>query len=164
MPGARFPNLSTALAGAHHVDVIAVHSTSTLREFIARMMSYEPGWVVFLYRVRKLFVTLLGMHQESVPRAPHWRSDQVPMQPGQPASFFTVRSSTEEDLCVVDAEARHLRATLCVVRELDQFSLVTIVHYRHWTGPIYFNVIRPFHHLVVRGMARAGASVLASSG
>ena len=33
---------------------------------------------------------------------------------------------------------------------------LTVVHYKHWTGPVYFNVIRPFHHLVVRQMARAG--------
>ncbi|NQY75258.1 MAG: DUF2867 domain-containing protein [Candidatus Margulisbacteria bacterium] len=26
----------------------------------------------------------------------------------------------------------------------------------HWTGPIYFNLIRPIHHLVVTKMAKAG--------
>jgi hypothetical protein len=35
--------------------------------------------------------------------------------------------------------------------------VVTIVHYKHWTGRLYFNVIRPVHHFVVSGMARAGA-------
>ncbi|MGE6761631.1 DUF2867 domain-containing protein [Corallococcus interemptor] len=30
-------------------------------------------------------------------------------------------------------------------------------HYRNWAGPVYFNVIRPFHHLVVARMARHGA-------
>jgi hypothetical protein len=33
---------------------------------------------------------------------------------------------------------------------------ITIVFYKHWTGPVYFNLIRPFHHLVVARMARHG--------
>jgi hypothetical protein len=39
----------------------------------------------------------------------------------------------------------------------NRFLVVTIVHYRHWTGPVYFNVIRPFHHIVVWQMMKAGA-------
>ncbi|WP_422698682.1 DUF2867 domain-containing protein [Desulfosarcina cetonica] len=31
------------------------------------------------------------------------------------------------------------------------------MRYRNWTGPVYFNLIRPFHHLVVREMMKAGA-------
>ncbi|HKU40529.1 MAG TPA: DUF2867 domain-containing protein [Polyangiales bacterium] len=152
--------LTPLLAGADHVDVQAVSSQRGLREFIAGMMSYQPGWMSFLYKLRKLFVAMLGMRQDAVPSAPSWRPADVPMRPGEPASFFTVRASEEDRLWVVDAEERHLRATLAVVRAAQRFSLVTIVHYRHWTGPIYFNVIRPFHHLVIRGMARAGAATL----
>lgn len=159
----QFPMLASVLAGANHVDVQAVRSEVGLREFIAGMMRYQPGWVSFLYRVRKLVVALLGMRQEGVPSAPSWSPEDVPMRSGESASFFTVRASEEDRLWVVDAEERHLRATLAVVRAAEQFSLVTIVHYRHWTGPIYFNVIRPFHHLVLRGMARAGAAPSRSS-
>ena len=154
----RFPMLGAQLRDADHIDVHSVPAHVPLRQFIAGMMSYEPDWMLFLYRIRKLFVALLGMRQDGVPRSPRWRPEDVPMEPGQPASFFTVRASDEDRLWVVDAEERHLRATLCVVRAAEGFSLVTIVHYRHWTGPIYFNVIRPFHHLVVAGMARAGAA------
>lgn len=31
---------------------------------------------------------------------------------------------------------------------------ITTVYYKHWTGPVYFNLIRPFHHLVVSRMAQ----------
>lgn len=153
----RFPMLAPVLAGADHVDVHAAHSGAELREFIASMMSYQPGWVSFLYGVRKWFVALLGMRQEGIPRAPRWRPENVPMRPGETASFFTVRASEEDRYWLVDIEERHLRAALSVVRDAQLYSIVTIVHYRHWTGRLYFNVIRPFHHLVVRGMARAGS-------
>jgi hypothetical protein len=42
---------------------------------------------------------------------------------------------------------------------INRYYIVTIVHYLHWTGPVYFNLIRPFHHLVVARMARAGALI-----
>jgi hypothetical protein len=33
-----------------------------------------------------------------------------------------------------------------------RFHNITVVKYHRWTGPLYFKVIRPFHHLVVRSM------------
>lgn len=55
----------------------------------------------------------------------------------------------------------HLTAHLGVASEplaggMTRFHVLTIVHYHNWAGPVYFNVIRPFHHLVVGGMAQAG--------
>ncbi|MBC7815075.1 MAG: DUF2867 domain-containing protein, partial [Burkholderiales bacterium] len=55
----------------------------------------------------------------------------------------------------------HLSAMLGVAVEplsgdQKRFHVVTVVYYHNWAGPLYFNVIRPFHHLVVSSMARAG--------
>ena len=38
-----------------------------------------------------------------------------------------------------------------------RYYVVTLVRFHNLTGPIYFNIIRPFHHIVVGNMARAGA-------
>jgi hypothetical protein len=32
------------------------------------------------------------------------------------------------------------------------------VHYKHWAKPVCFNLIRPFHHLVVSRMAKPGVT------
>jgi hypothetical protein len=40
---------------------------------------------------------------------------------------------------------------------VNRFHVATVVNYCHWTGPVYFSVVRPFHHLVVRQMMRAAA-------
>jgi len=37
-----------------------------------------------------------------------------------------------------------------------RFHIGTAVHYHNWAGPVYFNVIRPFHHIVVSQMMKAG--------
>ncbi|MCP3162820.1 DUF2867 domain-containing protein [Myxococcus qinghaiensis] len=150
------------LEGAHHVDVKTVESEASLREFVARLMSYQPAWVTALFRVRGVFVRLLGLRQVGVPRARRLRAEEVPMSPGETAAFFTVRHAEEERAWVVGAEDSHLDAVLAVTVEPGpalprRFHVVTVVRYRNWAGPVYFNVIRPFHHLVVGAMARAAA-------
>ncbi|AKQ64590.1 hypothetical protein A176_001502 [Myxococcus hansupus] len=150
--------------GADHVDVKTVESRATLREFLAGLMSYQPAWVTALYGVRAVFVRLLGMRQQGVPRQVLFRPEDIPMTPGREAGFFTVRHAEEEHVWVVAAADTHLEATLAVVMEptsgpFRRFHVVTLVHYRNWAGPVYFNVIRPFHHLVVERMARSGARV-----
>jgi hypothetical protein len=152
--------------GADHVDVKTVESEATLREFLAGLMSYQPAWVTALYGVRAVFVRLLGMRQHGMPRPQHLGPENIPMTPGSAAAFFTVRHAEEEHVWVVAVADKHLEATLAVVVEPEpgggprrRFHVVTLVHYRNWAGPVYFNVIRPFHHLVVGGMARNAAAL-----
>lgn len=152
------PELAKFLAHADHVDVHRVRTERPLRSFIAASFAYQPRWITFLYAVRMRLVRLIGLHQEGMPEPTRWRAEDVPMKPGDAASFFTVQAAREDQLWVAGVEERHLRGTLAILREASGYALVTIVHYRHWTGRLYFNLIRPFHHLVVMAMARAGAT------
>ncbi|GAC1391650.1 MAG: DUF2867 domain-containing protein [Ktedonobacteraceae bacterium] len=156
------PELASLLEHADHVDVKTVVGSVDMRTFLAGMLSYRPGWVTCLYHVRAGFVRLLGMRQEGIPSAFSLHPEEVPMQEGKKASFFTIRMVEEEHYWIAAAEDTHLEALLGVVIELlpgtsqRRFHVLTIVHYRNWAGPVYFQVIQPFHHLVVGSMARAG--------
>lgn len=158
----RLPELAPLLREADHVDVKRVAGRATLREFLAGMLAYAPGWLKGLYVIRAGFVRLLGMRQPRMAVAARYAPSEVPVQPGQKAAFFTVRAAEEDRLWLAEVRDRHLDAWLGVVAEpLDErgvtrFHVVTIVKYNDWSGPVYFNVIRPFHHLVVGSMARAG--------
>nr|WP_260408438.1 DUF2867 domain-containing protein [Planomonospora venezuelensis] len=144
--------------GADHVDVKTVEGDVTLREFLAGFISYEPGWIRLLYRVRAGFVRLLGMRQDELPSARGLRPGDIPFAPGEKLAFFTVEEAEEDRYFVAGASESHLTAWLAVVAGPGgRFDVVTVVKYHRWTGPVYFNVIRPFHHLVVTAMARAGA-------
>ncbi|HZI14694.1 MAG TPA: DUF6463 family protein [Myxococcus sp.] len=149
--------------GMDHVDVKTVESEASLRGFVAGLFSYQPAWVTALYGVRKVFVRLLGMRQEGMPQPMHLRPEDVPMTPGSAATFFTVRHTEEERVWVAGVTDTHLEALLAVVAEPasggapKRFHVVTLVRYRNWAGPVYFNVIRPFHHLVVGRMAHHAA-------
>ncbi len=157
----QIPELAPLLKDADHVDVKIVEGRVTLREFLAGLAGYQPGWVTALYGVRRVFVRVLGMRQPGIPHALRLRPAQVPMTAGAKFSFFTVHGAQEDRYWAAETSDTHLTAALAVVAVplgggRTRFYVVTIVHYHHWTGPVYFNVIRPFHHLVVGNMARAG--------
>ena len=156
--------IASFLEKADYADVKTVEGNVTLREFVAAMLSYYPWWIIFLYRIRAVFVKMLGMKQDKAPdRLPRLNPEDVSMKPGELAAFFTLRLAKDDQYWIAETpEDKHLRAYLGVIVEpinenLRRFHVVTIVHYKHWTGPVYFNTIRPFHHLVVSCMARAGA-------
>lgn len=158
------PNLPALIEQANHVDVKTVESEVSLRKFLAGMFAYYPRWMKALYAIRWGFVRLLGMKQEGIPDMVRVAPDDVPLTAGDKMAFFDVEMAAEEAYWFASAAESHLTAHLGVVVEpLDgqngrrRFHVLTIVHYNSWAGPVYFNVIRPFHHLVVRQMALAGA-------
>ncbi|MBA2680056.1 MAG: DUF2867 domain-containing protein [Ktedonobacteraceae bacterium] len=158
----RLPELVPLLERADHIDVKTVSGSVNLRTFLANMLNYQPDWITTLYGVRAVFVRFLNMRQNGLPHRQHLTPEGIPMQEGQSAAFFKVRMAREEHYWVAEIKDKHLKALLGVIVEplpgqrQKRFHVVTVVHYRNWAGPVYFNVIRPFHHLVVGSMALAG--------
>jgi hypothetical protein len=153
------PHLPPLLDSADHVDIKTISGNVSLREFIAGMITYSPGWLKFLYGVRWFFVRLLGMKQKDMPQNLPMRPEDVSFVTGDPAAFFSVKMAEEDKYWFAGITESHLTAHLGVIAQPGQpnrFHVLTIVHYNRWTGPVYFNVIRPFHHVVVRQMMKAG--------
>ena len=148
---------------ADFTDVKVFEGEATLRKFIASMLSYYPWWIVQLYRIRKLLVGLLGLVKHEEPEElPNLQPNDVSFTPGEKVTFFIVRCAKEDRFWISETpDDKHLRAYFGVVKEpvnnsINRFYVITTVFYKHWTGPVYFNLIRPFHHLVVSRMARYG--------
>ena len=146
---------------ADHIDIKSAVGKITMNEFVVGMFNYQPAWMSFLYRVRWGFVRLLGMKQEGIPQALKIDAKTLDLTVGDKLAFFDVDALDFDIYLFVSAEESHLKATLGIIREpLDEgtsrFYAITIVHYKSWAGPVYFNVIRPFHHIVVGQMLKAG--------
>jgi len=157
----KFSELEKYFENADFTDIKVFEGQPTLRQFIASMLSYYPWWIVQLYRIRKLLVSLLGLVKHKEPaELPNLKPEDVSFTPGENAAFFLVRSAKEEIFWISETpDDKHLQAYFGVVKEpvrgsINRFYVITTVFYKHWTGPIYFNVIRPFHHLVVSRMAK----------
>ena len=158
-----FSELEKYFQNADFTDVKVFEGETTLRKFIASMLSYYPWWIVCLYRIRKLLVGILGLVKHEAPEElPNLQPQDVSFTPGENVSFFIVRCAREDTFWVSETpDDRHLRAYFGVIKEsvgnsTNRFYVITSVFYKHWTGPVYFNIIRPFHHLVVSRMARYG--------
>lgn len=155
------PTIQRLLDGADHFDEKVIESDVNLREFIAGSLSYYPFWIKALYGIRAVFVRFLGMKQ------PHMKlslptPETVSFTEGEMVTFFKVAEGTSETVWIIEAVDKHLTAYLVIAIEplsngLNRFYVGTIVHYHKWSGPVYFNVIRPFHHIVVKSMMQAGA-------
>jgi hypothetical protein len=159
----RFSELQQYLDGGDFSDIKVVEGDTDLRSFIAAMLSYYPWWIVLLYRVRSLVVRILGLVKHEAPdELPDLNSEDISFTPDETVTFFIVRCAKQDSYWFSETpEDKHLRAYFGVVaepldRKTNRFYVITVVHYKHWTGPVYFNLIRPFHHLVVFRMARAG--------
>lgn len=145
--------LGDILPNANHVDIKTAHSESaTLREMIAGVLNYQPAWMTALYRIRWGFVRLIGVKQEGVPSSPGIRPEELALEPGGMVYFFETVAAEENCYWIGTFGDSHLEGHFAIVVDPNDpkcFHGVTVVHYRNWAGPVYFNVIRPFHHLVV---------------
>ncbi len=161
------PELAAVLDGADHVDVKSVESELGLREFVAAALSFRPWWVTALFGARAVFAWMLRLRQagRSTGSRGRLRPEQIPFRAGAAVSFFTVTAAQQDQFLLMSASDTHLTGYLAFVvvpadpapGSLRRVQVVTVVRYHQWTGPLYFSVVRPFHHLVVGGMVKAGA-------
>lgn len=156
------PELRSLLAGADHVDVKSAEGGVTLREFVAGALRCQSSWMRALFGARAVLARALRLRQTGIPTSVHLRPDEISFTPGATVAFFTVTAAAEDRYLVLEAADTHLTGYLAVVAEpvgagRNRFRAITVVRYHRWTGPLYFTLIRPFHHLVVRSMVEAGA-------
>lgn len=146
-----------------HTDIKTIEGEVDLRQFISSMLSYYPRWILFLYRIREYLVKILGLVVHEKPDVlPSLKAENISFNPGEEVSFFIVKKAKEDTYWVAETpEDKHLKAFFGIVAEptgknSTKFNVFTSVKYIHWTGPVYFNLIRPFHHMVVSSMMRNG--------
>jgi len=158
-----FKELKKYFEDSDFTDIKVFEGRTTLPRFIAAMLSYYPWWLVWLYRIRELLVNILVLVKHEAPaELPSLTAKDVSFTPGDTVTFFTVRSTKKDVYWMAETpEDKHLWAYFGVIsrpmgNKVNRFYIITTVYYKHWTGPVYFNLIRPFHHLVVSQMARAG--------
>lgn len=153
-------SIAGLIKDADYYDVKVFSSRRELAEFLQRMLTYQPAWLKFLYRIRRYPAALLGLEQVGSSCTADGKFD---FSPGSKVDFFTSVDFRPGEYWVGEASDKHLSAHIAVVGRPSEdgcfsYCTLTIVRYRHWTGPLYFNLIRPFHHLIVKCMGRYAAA------
>ncbi len=154
-------SLSKLMNKADYIDSKAFTGECSFDEFLNRLLRYEPAWVRWLYKIRSVIAKIMGLEHDEIGHTKAM-AKEFDFTPGKKVDFFTTVDFSADKYWVGEAEDKHLSGYIGVVAEpLDEqktkFHTFTIVHYRNWTGPLYFNLIRPFHHLIVWAMGEYAA-------
>ncbi|WP_190818380.1 DUF2867 domain-containing protein [Saccharopolyspora pogona] len=148
------------LEDADHVDTETVRTTTPLRVFIAAAPSRRSPWMRLLWRARKALAVALRLRDTKVPNGDRISPEEVSFTPGDKLAFFTVKGGEEDRYLILEASDNHLVGYLALVAEPaeERMSATTVVHYKNWRGRLYFTVIRPFHHMIVKRMLQAATT------
>ena len=160
------PEIDDLLPTVDVIDVKTAHGPVSLREFTAGALGHGPWWIKGMFAVRMIVAQVLRLDTTGIPGSRRLRPETVSFTPGDPASFFTVVRGEEDHYLLLEVTDNHLIAWLAIITDNAQpessFKVVTLVRYLRPAGRFYYNLIRPFHHLVVSSMAQAGTKSFAS--
>jgi hypothetical protein len=141
------------------IDVKTARADVTLREFVAGALGHSPLWIKGLFAVRMAVAAVLRLDTTGIPDSRRLRPETVSFTPGEQNSFFTVLRGEEDHYLLLKVTDNHLVAYLAIITDNERpatFKVVTLVEYLRPAGRFYYNLIRPFHHLVLLSMCRAG--------
>lgn len=141
------------------IDVKTARGDVTLREFTAGALSHSPLWVKGLFAIRIAVATVLRLETATVPDSRRLRPETVSFTPGEKDAFFTVVRGEEDHYLLLKVSDNHLIGYLAIITDNERpatFKVVTLVQFLRPAGRFYYNLIRPFHHLVLLSMCRAG--------
>ena len=141
------------------IDVKTARGDVTLREFVAGALSHSPLWVKGLFAIRIAVATVLRLETATVPDSRKLRPETVSFTPGEKDAFFTVLRGEEDRYLLLKISDNHLIGYLAFITDNERpakFQVVTLVQFLRPAGRFYYNLIRPFHHVVLLSMCRAG--------
>ena len=158
--------IAELVESADHIDVKHITSSASMREFLAAAFGWRPLWLRGLFAARAVLAKAIRLDESIPPRTPALTPAGLDLTPGGKVEFFTVVAAEEDRYTVLEASDNHLagylivQASPCGATETateNRYEVATVVQYRRLAGRFYFNLIRPFHHIVVWRMITAGS-------
>lgn len=150
------PVLHELINGADYVDSKSFVSKCSMNDFLMRMLTYQPAWLGLLYKVRGILAKIMGL-QHDVTGHGKAKKDDFDFEAGGKVDFFTSVDYKSEQYWIGKASDKHLNGYIGVVSEPlesgeTRYHMFTVVNFCNWMGPLYFNLIRPFHHIIMHCM------------
>lgn len=108
-----------------------------------------PGWVNMLFKLRNALVKPFGLETDNGDA----KQLEKALRSGKDYRMMSVVGKTDNETAI-SLDDKHLKAYLSVYVEAREIHLSTLVRYHNRLGFFYFNLIRPFHTLVVKSTFR----------
>ena len=119
-------------------------------ELMAAFWTTMPAWLNVLFKIRDLLVRPFGLKTGTADNREELK--EALLKGKDYGLMSAVAHSADES--VISLDDKHLKAYLSVYAEAREIHLSTLVRYHNRLGFFYFNLIRPFHTLVVKSMFR----------
>ena len=115
---------------------------------MAAFWTTSPAWLKFLFRLRDLLVRPFGL---KTGEGPSREKLEEALNNGESCGFMSVAERTADET-IVALDDKHLVAYMSIYIEGGEVFASTVVKYHNKLGVVYFNLIRPFHILVVKNL------------
>ena len=117
-------------------------------QVMAAFWTTSPAWLKFLFRLRDLLVRPFGL---KTGEGPSREKLEEALNNGESCGFMSVAERTADET-IVALDDKHLVAYMSIYIEGGEVFASTVVKYHNKLGVVYFNLIRPFHILVVKNL------------
>lgn len=130
-------------------DCFAFHNREDeLEKICATVFAKPKGWVGALFKIREFLGALVGLKVEMDKKKE--TTEELDL------GFFNVYHKEEKEI-IIGADDKHLNFRAVLMKTDDprhNIELVTLVKFHNRFGRIYMSLIKPFHVIVVRAMAK----------
>jgi hypothetical protein len=155
-----FPDNSLAInyLPADYVDVfsciVSKKQEITSDELLVNLWTDQPKWLKLLFNLRHILVKPLGLKAENVSKKEDLEGFTNCIRSGGTYGIVSVPSKSSNET-IMQIKNKHLDCTISIhIRDNENnkqlISAITLVHFHNKLGVKYFQVIRPFHKLIVR--------------
>ncbi|WP_418409652.1 DUF2867 domain-containing protein [Alistipes sp.] len=119
-------------------------------ELMAAFWTTMPAWLNVLFKIRDLLVRPFGLKTGT---ADNREELQEALLKGKDYGLMSaVAHSADES--VISLDDKHLKAYFSIYIEGRDVYITTLVQFHNKLGVAYFNLIRPFHKIVVKNIFR----------
>ncbi|MEO0732722.1 MAG: DUF2867 domain-containing protein [Bacteroidota bacterium] len=119
----------------------------------------SPTWINYLFNLRNRLVRRLGLKVPEPIADREKLPDDFTCTPGQRVGLFKVFASDQREV-VLGEDDKHLDFRVSLYQrsateaQPRSLAITTIVSFNHWSGRLYFRLIKPFHKIIVKQMLR----------
>ena len=122
--------------------------TASPDDLMGAFWTTKPGWLRLLFKIRDLLVRPFGL---KTGEGPSREKLEEALNNGESCGFMSVAERTADET-IVALDDKHLVAYMSIYIEGGEVFASTVVKYHNKLGVVYFNLIRPFHILVVKNL------------
>jgi hypothetical protein len=130
-----------------------------IEEVITAFFSTTPKWIDYLFELRHNIVALLGLKTNSNTIIEF----NYPLQAGEKIGFFEIFEVSETEIILGENDTHLDFRVLVRIEKENQISVETLVEFKNFFGKTYFQIIKPFHKLIVASMLKGMLKKLESN-